>query len=234
MCLDSVLAQQDVEVESIVVDGGSTDGTQDVIRDRQSRIAHWSSGKDSGIYDAINKGIGMASGDVIGLLHADDFYPSPNVLKRIADGWQSPTDAVLTDILFVDRENPERFKRFVSGKKWRPAQVAWGWIPPHPGIFVKKEVFQRSGLYRTDLRIAGDFEWVARTFCLHATSYSHLEQTSVHMRVGGVSTRGVGRHFQIHREIKKSLSLNHIPFFGPFLWLRFPFKLLQFLTRRRP
>lgn len=233
-CLDSVLMQRDIDVESIVVDGGSTDGTLEVIRERQSKISRWSSEPDSGIYDALNKGIQKATGDVIGILHADDFYPTPDVLRKVDAFWKSPAEAILTDILFVDRSQPEKPLRFVSAKKWRPSQIKRGWIPPHPGIFVKKNVFARLGEYRTDLRIAGDFEWVARAFYRHPTTYAYLNQTSVHMRIGGLSTRGFGRHFRIHREIKKALRLNGIPFFEPFLWLRFPMKLLQFFLRPRP
>lgn len=163
--LRSLHSQTDARIQHIVIDGGSTDGTLDVLRAYADRIDVLVSEPDGGIYDALNKGLARVTGDIVGVLHADDVYASDGVLASIAHAMaREPLDAVFGDAVFFDRKLPSRMTRRYRSSHFRPARIGWGWMPAHPALFVRREVFERVGPYRTDYRISGDFEWIARAF----------------------------------------------------------------------
>jgi glycosyltransferase involved in cell wall biosynthesis len=187
-----------------VVDGASTDGTVDAIRAAAPPFGdrlRWVSEPDRGLYDAINKGIGMATGEVVGLLHADDLYTGPDVLTRVA-GLFAPAgiEAVYADVAFVDVADAARVVRRISGRRFRPWMMRFGFMPPHPSIFCRRRLFERLGVYRTDYRIAADHELMVRFLWKARIRTAYLPAPIIHMRTGGTSTRSIGSRWRGCRE----------------------------------
>jgi glycosyltransferase involved in cell wall biosynthesis len=205
----SVQAQDFAEVEHVIIDGGSTDGTaarvSALLRPGDVLVSE----PDKGIYDAMNKGIGRASGDVIALLNADDRYADPGVLRRIAARFDDTgVDAVLGDVSFFKPGAPEvSIRRYNSGM-FRPSRIRWGWMPAHPAMVLTAEAYDRVGWYRTDYRIAADFEFIVRAFLQEQLSYSYLREVFVKMQVGGVSTSGAASRETINREMLRACREN--------------------------
>jgi glycosyltransferase involved in cell wall biosynthesis len=228
--LKSVASQTHVDVEHIVVDGASTDGTPDVVREHGPRVARMVSEPDRGIYDAMNKGVRLASGDIVGFLNADDYYAHDRVLANVAHAFGAARlDAVFGDVAFFQPERPDRLTRRYRAKKFEPKRLAWGWMPPHPALFVQREVFYKVGPFRTDYRIAGDFEWIVRAFGLPAIQYRHLADVMVHMRTGGISTGGWRNTLLLNREVMRACRDNGVATNWPKLLSKYPAKLLEFV-----
>ncbi len=185
----SVLSQDWPNVEYVVVDGASTDGTQAVIEKYADRIGKYISEPDKGMYQAINKGIGLATGDVIGLVHSDDEFYSPDVLSRVAAKFmQEELDILYADGIFVDEGNTAKVVRnWISGK-YSKKRVKRGWLPLHPTVYVRREVFQKAGLYDESYRIAADSDWLVRILYDHDFRVGYLEAYTIRMRMGGAST----------------------------------------------
>ena len=201
---DSVLAQTYQDIEYIVVDGGSTDGTLDLIRQVEPRFQgrmRWTSGADKGLYDAMNKGIRMATGDAVGILNSDDFFTSPDVLERVADAFvESGAEAVYGDVHFVPTGNPDKCVRYYSSRVFRPALFRFGFMPAHPAFYVKKSCYDRFGLYSLDYQIAADFDLLVRFLYKEKIKAKYLPLDCVTMRVGGVSTEGLHSRVVLNRE----------------------------------
>lgn len=187
-CLRSVLEQTHPDVEHVVIDGGSTDGTLDVVRAHAARVAHLVSERDGGLYEAINKGIAAATGDVIGTLGADDVYAAPSTLARVAEAMQGGADACFGDLVYVDADNG-RVVRTWRASPFRPGRFARGWMPPHPTFFVRRDVYARLGGYDTRFRIAADYELMLRYLERARVSVVYVPETLIRMRVGGASNR---------------------------------------------
>ena len=197
--LESADAQRGVELEHIVVDGASDDGTVaelEAFRPLHSRFSFVSE-PDRGLYDAINKGIGRATGEVVGLLHADDEFEDAEVLADVARGIEG-VDAVYGDLRFVDGEG--RSVRYYSSRRWRPWMHRIGFMPAHPTLYVRREVAGRFGGYSTDYEISADFEWMVRVLCRGGVKARYLPRTMVRMRVGGRSTAGAKAMLSLNRE----------------------------------
>lgn len=200
--INSVTAQDYMDIEHIVIDGDSTDGTKKLIENHANKLGYWISEPDQGIYDAMNKGIKSATGDVIGILNSDDFYYDNKVISKIAETFSDPKiDAVYGDLIFVDPDNLNRTVRTYSSKKWHPDRFAKGYMPAHPTFFVRKEFYDKHGLFEVDYKIAADYEMLIRLLYVHKLNYKYLPMKLVKMRKGGVSSNGIKSNITLNNEI---------------------------------
>jgi len=199
--LQSVEAQSYQNVEHIVQDGGSSDGTLDILREFDVSSTHLVSERDTGIYDAINKGISRASGDIIGLLHSDDFFAHDLVLQKIADVFKDPEiDGVYGDLDYVSASKTDRIVRRWRSGPYRVDLLRRGWMPPHPTLYLRREVFDRWGLYDTSMSIAADYDAMLRYLVEGDIHLAYIPEVLVKMRVGGESNRSLSRIIQKTRE----------------------------------
>ncbi len=190
-CIKSVLGQTYKDIEYILVDGGSTDGTLEIIKKYEDRISKWVSEPDRGTYDALNKGMGMATGDVIGFLHSDDFYANERVVEKVAQAFMSyNVRSVYGDLIYVDKTNSSVIRYWKAGE-YRDRLIRWGWMPPHPTFFVKKEVYEKHGCFNTSLKIAADYEMVLRLLGKQKITTHYVPEVLVRMRVGGISNGNI-------------------------------------------
>lgn len=193
--ITSVLEQSYNDIEYIIVDGGSTDMTLDIISHYEPLFdgrMKWKSEADKGIYDAMNKGISMATGDVVGFLNSDDYYTSSTVVERICDAFDSEsTDAVYGDIHFIRRSNPDKIIRYYSSSKFSPVWLRFGFMPAHPSFYLRRKRYEQAGGYSTDYRIAADYEMMVRLFHKWHIRAKYIPVDCVTMCTGGVSTRNI-------------------------------------------
>lgn len=230
--LRSVAAQTWSDIEHIIVDGGSKDGTLAIIERYRQSLSKVISEPDHGIYDAMNKGVHAATGDVIGFLNADDVYAHANVLGDVAKIIEKEhLDAVFGDVAFFRPEKPTLTFRRYSSARFRPTRIAWGWMPAHPAVFLRREVFQKVGPFRTDYRIAGDFEFIARAFWHQSLRYRHLPEVLVRMRTGGISTGGWRNTLVLNREVLRACRENGIPTNMLKVLSKYPAKLLEYFYK---
>lgn len=217
--IESVLSQT-VRAEHIIVDGGSTDGTLDLVRSYGNHFSKVVSEPDEGIYDAMNKGIRMASGEIIGILNADDFYRHPGVLSRVLHLFESKgVDAVYGDLEYVDPVQTSKVVRRWKSGSFRPEDFLKGWMLPHPTFFVKREVYEQHGLYRPQFNSAGDYEMMVRLLYKHRITTAYLPEVLVRMRAGGISNRNIWRRLAANREDRKAWKINGVraPFYTTIL-----------------
>lgn len=230
--LASIAEQNWGDVESLVIDGASTDNTRRIVEQYVGRRTAMRSEPDHGVYDAMNKGVAAASGDVIGFLNADDVYAGPAVLSRVMTIMEDEgLDALLGDVEFFKPENPARTVRRYRSARFTPGRIAWGWMPAHPALFLRRHVYDRFGLFRTDYRIAGDFEYCARIFHDKRLAYRSLPETLVRMRVGGLSTGGWRSTVLLNREVLRACRENGINTNIFKISSKYPAKLLEFLVK---
>jgi len=230
--IESVAAQIHDDIEHIVVDGGSTDGTLEVLERHRASLAQFIPGPDKGLYDALNKGVAAATGDIVGFLHADDFYARNDVVAAVVERMQSQSlDALYGDVAFVRADDVGRVVRVYSSRRFHPSRIAWGWMPAHPTLFLRRAVYGRYGGFRTDYRIAADFEFVARIFSTGTLRYAYLPQVLVTMRLGGVSTRGWRSTLTLNREVLRACRENRIATNFLKILCRYPAKALEFIVR---
>lgn len=206
----SVLNQTYRDVEYLIIDGGSTDGTVDIIRKYEHRIAKWISEPDRGIYDAMNKGIMMATGDVIGILNSDDFYTSTDILSTVADGIQQ-YDAVYADIHYVDPADLTRPVRHYSSAPFRRWKMRLGFMPAHPSFYCRRSVYTRFGLFDLDFKVAADFEQLLRLIYINRIFTHYIPRDFVTMRTGGASSSGFQSHKRILRDHLRAYKKNDVP-----------------------
>lgn len=229
--IESMLSQDYADVEYIIVDGASTDGTVELVKSYGSRIQQFVSEPDRGLYDAINKGVKLASGEVIGLLHSDDLFCNKQSVSKIARAFQeNPTaDSVYADLFYVDKDDTRRVVRnWVSGD-YKRKRFIFGWMPPHPTFYVKRAVYEQHGLYDTDFKSAADYELMLRFLYKHEITTHYIHDTLVKMRVGGESNRSLKNRIRANKEDFWAWKKNnlHPRFYTRFLKpLR---KLLQFI-----
>ena len=258
--IESVLSQKGVDVEYIVVDGGSKDGTVDIIKEYADKTLNsqlltpnftfrWLSESDKGMYDAINKGIKMATGDVVGILNADDVLADDETLKRIAEAFESGgvesggvgerVDCVYADIRFVREGNSVEVLRnaptvrYCSAKMWRPWMFRFAAMVPHPSFYVRRECFERLGGYSLDYRICADFELELRYLYLAKLKAAYLPECVVVMRMGGMSTAGWRSNMEINREDLRALRSHGIWSSLPLIYLKYLFKIWGFVFKRK-
>lgn len=189
-CLRSVQAQSWGHVEHIVVDGGSTDGTLGVLAASRAHLAKLICEPDRGVYDALNKGIRAASGDVVGFMHADDEFASDHALEHVAQAFADPrVEAVYGDLVYVRRNDPSRIVRYWRAGRYTRSQLANGWMPPHPTFYVRRDVYRRFGGFDTRYKIAADYENMLRILWRGGVQAAYVPEVLVRMRMGGVSNR---------------------------------------------
>lgn len=219
--IDSVQRQMEdcrrdgVEVEHVIVDGGSTDDTIDIIRRNEGRYngnLRWISEKDQGIYDAMNKGITMAEGDIVGLLNSDDFYTSDDVLAtvgRVLKG-RKDLDAVYGDIHYVKADNLKKVTRYFSSRFFSVGRLRFGFILAHPSFYCRREVYEKYGLYDLSLKTSADFEMIVRLFYKHRIRAQYVKKDFVTMREGGESNANIKCRYKVNRDIARSLKKHGI------------------------
>lgn len=207
--LQSVVDQDWPYVEHIVIDGASNDKTAEIIEQFRSRLSYVLSEPDEGIYHAMNKGLDRAHGDIICFLNADDQYAHPHVLSEVANHIHD-ADALMGDVGFFRSTEPMRMLRRYRSDRFYPNRLAWGWMPAHPALFLKKAVIRRVGYFKTDYRIAGDFEFIVRVFHNQELRYKHLQEVLVKMQIGGVSTNGWRSKILLNKEVLRACRDNGI------------------------
>jgi len=228
----SVLGQDYGDVEYIVVDGGSTDGTLDVLAEYDGRIAEWISEPDRGIYDAMNKGIQRATGEIVGFLNADDAYADERVLSDVAGAMAvAGCDAVYGDLVYVSPKDGHRVVRYWQTGLYKPKSFYSGWVPPHPTFFCRKSLFDKFGGFDPSYEIAGDFELMLRLIEKHRIGVRYLQRPFVRMRAGGRANTVQGI-FQGNREIVRAFGSNGLKFPLRFFCVK-PFRKVWQVVRRR-
>lgn len=210
--IESVLSQTYSDIEYIVVDGASQDNTIDIIRELEPRFCgrmKWISEPDRGIYDAMNKGISMATGDVVGILNSDDFFTDRHVIEKIADGIEG-VDAVYGDIHFVKPDNLNKCVRYYSSRSFRPWQMRFGFMPAHPSFYCRKKLFNKYGFYNIDYKSGADFELLVRYIFINKIATRYINMDVVTMRTGGISTLGIRSYLRTNSDTLKALKNNRI------------------------
>ncbi len=215
-CIRSVHKQNYKNIEHIIIDGKSTDGTIKIIEDNVEHISHWISETDRGMYDAINKGLQLATGDVVGILNSDDMLATADVIRSIADCFETnKTDAVYGDLVYVAPENTQKVLRFWKGVSYKRFRFRYGWMPAHPTFYMRRELIQQYGLYENHYYTAADYEFMARYLYKYRISATYLEAMIVKMRTGGASNTNIKTRLRANRRDYLAMKKNKIPF--PFL-----------------
>ena len=227
--LENVLAQTYKDVEVIVVDGKSTDVTVEIINEYERRFEgrlKWISEPDRGLYDAMNKGLAMATGDVVGILNSDDFYTSDDVLERVAREIEG-VDAVYGDIHFVNPDDLSKCVRYYSSRSFRPWQMRFGFMPAHPSFYCRRHVYQALGAFDLQFKVAADFEQLLRLIYVNRISTKYIPMDFVTMRTGGASTSGLQSHKAILRDHLRAYRKNGVRANIATESLRYAYRLLQ-------
>ena len=225
----SVINQTYPNIEYIIIDGGSVDGTLNIAAKYKEKIAKIISEKDKGIYDALNKGISLASGDIVGLLHSDDFYIHTDVLQHYVDAFhKSKADAVYSNLYYVDQANTNRITRKWKSGDYSPGDFLNGWMPPHPTFFVRKSIYEKLGTFDLQFHSAADYELMLRFIHKHGIKLHYLQEFTVKMRQGGKSNVSLGNRLRANLEDRRAWEVNGIrPKFYT-LYLKPLRKLIQF------
>jgi glycosyltransferase involved in cell wall biosynthesis len=203
------ISQQSVRAEHIIIDGGSTDGTAKLLEKWSDKLATVVSEHDQGPYDGMNKGIGCAQSEVVGVLNADDFYPNDCVLKYVAEVFSDPrVQACYGDLNYVAAEDTYNVVREWRSGEFEPEDFLYGWMPPHPTFFVRRNVYEELGLYRLDLGSAADYELMLRFLFKHRIRTAYIPKVLVHMRTGGKSNASLFNRLRANRNDKKAWEVN--------------------------
>jgi len=219
-------------VEHIVIDGASKDETAEIIDRFRAKLAHIVSEPDKGIYDAMNKGLDRVSGNIVCFLNANDYYASNSVLSRVAMLMhEHQLDALMGDVGFFHESYPQRIVRRYRSNNFTPNRLAWGWMPAHPALFLNRAVVQRVGRFKTNYRIAGDFEFIVRAFNGHELRYRHLPEVLVNMQAGGASTAGFNAKLLLNREVLRACRENGVETNIMKILSKYPAKILEILRR---
>jgi glycosyltransferase involved in cell wall biosynthesis len=218
------------DIEYIIVDGNSKDNTLGIIRKHQDKISKWLSEADQGLYDAMNKGISMATGDLVGILNSDDTFNSNFVIEEVAKFHKhNSIEASVGDI--IQHKKNGKIVRLYSSKYWSPEKLKIGYMPPHPSIFFKRELFCKYGKYNLGFKIGADYELITRFFLKNSIIFKYSGIITTDMLVGGLSSSGSSSYQLITTEIQKALKMNGIVYQGFKIRIRFLWKVIGFLRR---
>ena len=232
--LHSVRMQTGVTLEHIVVDGCSTDGTLDFLHERTDLYDVLLHGPDRGLYDAMNKGLRQSTGDVVGILNADDFYPHPAVLQKVALLFdKTDAQAVYGDLLFVDAHRTTRIRRRWQAGPYRRQRFLYGWMPPHPCFFVRRDLYERYGMFDLHFRSSADYELMLRFMYKHHIKPAYLPEVLVHMRTGGQSNASWSNRLRAKREVRAAWKNNALKPLPVTTLLKPIRKIPQFWVRKR-
>lgn len=228
----SVSQQTYPDIEYIVVDGASDDGTKDIIESCRSSIQTYISEPDKGIYDAMNKGISLAKGELIGILNADDVYAHPQVVSRVVDTIKkTQSDACYADLQYVDRKNPNKTLRHWEAGEYERSAFLKGWMPPHPTFFIKRKCYEQMGLYRAQMKISADYELMLRMLYKHNVKTAYLNEVAVKMKAGGESNVSLKNRLKANKEDRLAWKVNGLKP-GKFTFVMKPLgKITQFFKR---
>lgn len=228
--IDSVLNQSYNNIEYIIIDGYSLDQTKKIIASYGDRVDHFISEPDKGIYNAMNKGIKIATGDIIGILNADDFFTNEKIIEKIVEEFESNNlDAVYGDVQFVKPDKINKVVRYYSSKKFNLNKFKYGIMPAHPSFYVKSEAFKKYGYYKEDYRIASDFEILIRFLYTFKMAHSYVEFPFVTMRTGGISNKSLKSRFILNKEILRACRENGIKTNLLYIYSKYFKKLLEFI-----
>lgn len=231
--MESVLAQTYTDIEYVVVDGLSKDNTMDIVREYEPRFQgrmKYISEKDHGLYEAMNKGIRMATGEIVGIINSDDFYHRNDIIQLVADAMAAPeVQAVYGDIRFVNPENLDKTVRYYSSNIFRPSLFRFGFMPAHPTFFTYRKYFEQYGYYRLDYKIAADYELLVRFLHKYGVKARYLHTDFMKMRTGGVSTASVKSNILLNKEIVRACRSNGIWTCFPLLMLKYFIKVFELL-----
>ena len=229
--IESALSQNYADIEYIIIDGSSSDGTIDIVKEYQDEVSIFLSEPDNGIYDALNKGIVLASGDIIAILHSDDKfcdeYVVSDMMKHIEE---TKSELCFSDMVIIENSSGQVLRYYMARyfKKW---MFRLGWMPPHPTCFINKSLFDEFGLYSTKYKIAGDFDLLVRFFYGRNIRWSYLDRISVKMSSGGASNSGWQSKKLIFNEIKRSLKSNGVWSLSIFQLIRYIIRLLEVIIK---
>lgn len=233
--MESILSQTYTDIEYLVVDGLSKDNTMDIVREYEPRFGgrmKWISEKDHGLYDAMNKGIRMSTGDIVGILNSDDFYTSNDILEKIVVGFDDNVDAVYGDLHYVHADNLQRCVRYYSSEIFKPSLMRMGFIPAHPTFYCRRKYFDKYGCYKADYKIAADFDLLLRFIYVNNIKTKYLPIDMVTMRIGGASTNGLKGRLGGMREHLRSLKENGIKSNWFILSLRYFYKISEYFVKK--
>lgn len=233
---ESILNQTYNDIEYLVIDGSSKDKTVEIIRQYEPRFKgrmRWISEPDKGLYDAMNKGVEMATGDIVGILNSDDFYTSNDVLETIVETFNrdNSLDAVYGDIHFVKEKDLTKCVRYYSSKIFKRSLMRMGFMPAHPSFYVRKSVYKQFGFFKTDYKIASDFEFLLRTIFVGRIKTEYIQKDMVTMRTGGVSTAGFSVYKLIMNEHMKAFKENNVYTNRLILSLRYIYKISEYFNK---
>lgn len=235
--IESVLRQSYRNIEYLIVDGASKDNTMEIVKEMEPRFngrLRYICEPDKGIYDAMNKGIKMATGDVVGILNSDDFFTSEDVIAKVVKEFDSDVslDAIYGDIHFVKDENLNKCTRYYSSKSFRPWLLRFGFMPAHPSFYCKKEIFEKYGLYDLQYRTSSDFEMMVRLLGKYKIKTKYLALDFVTMRAGGESTAGLASKKKVNNDIARSLKAHGIYTNQLFQGIRYAWKACELLVTK--
>lgn len=228
-CMRSVIAQDYADIEYIVIDGGSTDGTLSIVENYKPHIAHFVSEKDRGMYDALNKGIALATGSLVGILNADDMLANPQVISKVVEHMAaSGADGVYGNLNYIHPESRKIIRKWIS-KPFARKDIALGWMPAHPTLYLKKDLFERYGNYSLDFGTAADYELMLRFLYKHRVKAVFLDELMVNMRTGGMSNASMKQRYHALVNDYKAARTNGVSFPFVTILLKKLSKVSQFL-----
>ena len=226
----SVLRQTHQDIEYIVVDGASKDGTMDIVRELEPQFGgrlRWISEKDEGIYNAMNKGVKIATGDVVGILNSDDFFTSETVIEQMVAEFDDETNAIYGDVHFVHPSDLSKTVRYYSGRIFRPWQLRVGFLPPHPSLYLRRELFDKYGYYDESFMISADYELILRLCLKNGVKMKYIHLDFVTMRIGGASTRNLKSRLLGAKENLKASKQNGFYCNYLMIAMKYPIKILE-------
>ena len=232
--IESVLKQTYQDIEYIVIDGASTDNTKDIVSQYKQLLGDklkFISEKDNGLYEAMNKGISMATGDVIGILNSDDYYTSNDILKKVAEALSDENiDAIYGDVHFVKEENLKHCVRYYSSRLFKPSLMKLGFMPAHPSFYCRQEIYKKCGKFDTKYKVAADFEQLLRIIYIHKVRTKYLPIDFVTMRTGGISNTNMNSRWTIMKDHLRALRSHKVKSSILLLNIRYIYKLLEVLA----